>query len=587
MKVVQISKKALVLGSVRLTKPSLTLGRSPTCDFVLRAKGVKPVHFLLEWMGTGDFDSNQGHWSLFDISQTQGEEQAHKAVEGIILSKSKNKVGLYQFQLEEEKLAETELSRRILKEAYFDVPPPQISRAGMGSFSALEMVDVHIPSDAIVNISHYSNVKKSDLLRGALPLEIKWSESSKDFIEIHLPNLSAFKVFNKGEPVVTASSQLDLKRGDLIQIRAREHDYFLRIVDWIFVEKAKKQWVQDPIFRWMAAAILVFLGLGYYLLNVAEIKVESKPPPPVRVARVDVVEVPKPVVKPPPPPPRPVVEEKKPEVAPPPVIKHEITSEKKDAATKAAPSRVRRDPEKPPKAGLNSVAKKADVNAVGLLSAVKKSNPNTISADQVMNEVIVSDVAEGKGPAKVVIEQSASGVIGVNSDKVKKTGGNLVEASSTLSGVEVEDSHSTGGLAVKGGTGEGLGLALKGKLEKSLGSGSGTTDGGTFSESISGGLTKDQIRKALAAHRREIRACYEKALLVSSRIGGRVAYKWHISPSGSVTSIQTLKSELNLPQLEECVSGVIKDINFPESLSGQPTTVLYPFVFQSGNNGGG
>lgn len=587
MKVVKITQNSLEIGHVRLTEPSLTLGRSPTCDFIFRVKGIKPVHFLIEWMGTGDFDPNQGMWTLLDISKTQSMAQESASAEGVVLSESDTVVGGFQFSLSEERLAETELGRRVLKEAYFDQDlEAEIVASSSRRIPALEMVDVHLASDAIVNISHYPKTSKNKKLSDDLNATIIWNAPDEHFVELDFSKQHGILVYSKGEPVqLSQGSKLKLQRGDLYQLRWSDHDYFVRMVDWIEVEKSKQEVLQDPIFKVGAIVLCILFALGFYLLNDPNIQVVEAPKPPPRIARVDVIEPQKNL------PPTPKLPEEKPleqeksaeEKKPEPVVKHEVKKKEPDAGAKAAASKVQREKEKPPKAGLNNMAKKADVNAVGLLASMKKNKPTTISADQVINDGIVSDLATNSGPTKVVIQQSAGGIISADADKKVKNSGGLGRASSTLQGVDVENPNSKGSLALKGGSGEGLGLTLSGKLKGSLGSGDGSIENGTFSESVSGGLTKDQIRKALAEHRREIRACYEKALIVKSKIAGRIAYKWHIAPSGSVTSIQVVRSEVGLPQLEDCVGSVIKAIKFPEAPSKLPTTVIYPFVFQSGN----
>ena len=68
MKFLKVSHSTLELGKVMLSEPMLVLGRAPSCDLVLRAPSVQPVHFVVEWLGTGAFDANVNRWSITDVA---------------------------------------------------------------------------------------------------------------------------------------------------------------------------------------------------------------------------------------------------------------------------------------------------------------------------------------------------------------------------------------------------------------------------------------------------------------------------------------------------------------------------------------
>lgn len=56
MKAVKILLQNRELERFALDRPTVFIGRSPSCDVVLRVPGLRPLHFLLEWVGEGNFD---------------------------------------------------------------------------------------------------------------------------------------------------------------------------------------------------------------------------------------------------------------------------------------------------------------------------------------------------------------------------------------------------------------------------------------------------------------------------------------------------------------------------------------------------
>ncbi|MBL0219355.1 MAG: AgmX/PglI C-terminal domain-containing protein [Myxococcales bacterium] len=85
------------------------------------------------------------------------------------------------------------------------------------------------------------------------------------------------------------------------------------------------------------------------------------------------------------------------------------------------------------------------------------------------------------------------------------------------------------------------------------------------------------IRRQIRVHLREIRACYEKALVKEPKLEGRVVATFTIGKTGAVTAS---KAE-GLPAIDGCIAGVIRTIKFPPSPPSKGfINVSYPFVFQ-------
>ena len=103
MKILTLSRNKLEIATTQLTKPLLIIGRSPTCDVVLRAPGIKAIHFIVEWLGSGVFDSSKGNWSIVDVSTS--EENA----EGVVLGKAPITIGDLSFRVIDSVLESSEM----------------------------------------------------------------------------------------------------------------------------------------------------------------------------------------------------------------------------------------------------------------------------------------------------------------------------------------------------------------------------------------------------------------------------------------------------------------------------------------------
>src|SRR6516165_42917 len=113
MKILSISKNGRELATETLTSPLVIVGRSPTCDIVLRMKGVLPVHFIVEWVGAGAVGEDEGVWTVFDISKNSPmrEKDSGKkgAGEGIVIGDKPVKSGEFEFRFRDDRLRETTL----------------------------------------------------------------------------------------------------------------------------------------------------------------------------------------------------------------------------------------------------------------------------------------------------------------------------------------------------------------------------------------------------------------------------------------------------------------------------------------------
>ncbi|MGE4232956.1 MAG: TonB family protein [Bacteriovoracia bacterium] len=145
-----------------------------------------------------------------------------------------------------------------------------------------------------------------------------------------------------------------------------------------------------------------------------------------------------------------------------------------------------------------------------------------------------------------------------------------------------------GGLSNKGSGGgkKGSGLGALGSGGNLLG-GTGklaVQSGGVSEPIVLGAIDEDAIRRAIEAHRDEIKYCYEKEINAENPdLSGRVAVRWVIGASGTVTNAGIASSSMKNANVEGCVVAVIRRIPFPPVRGGGIAEVTYPFVFKPAN----
>ena len=95
---------------------------------------------------------------------------------------------------------------------------------------------------------------------------------------------------------------------------------------------------------------------------------------------------------------------------------------------------------------------------------------------------------------------------------------------------------------------------------------------------VRGHLSREAIAGVVRKHLREIQYCYEKNLLLNSKLAGKLIMEWTIATSGSVTTVKNKLNTMNSPAVAMCISGKIKGWKFPRPKGGI-VVVSYPFIF--------
>jgi predicted component of type VI protein secretion system len=97
---------------------------------------------------------------------------------------------------------------------------------------------------------------------------------------------------------------------------------------------------------------------------------------------------------------------------------------------------------------------------------------------------------------------------------------------------------------------------------------------------VRGHLSRDAVARVVKKHLRQIQYCYEKNLLLSPKLAGKLIMEWTINMAGSVSVVKTKHNSMKSPAVAMCISAKIKGWKFPKPKGGV-VVVSYPFIFNS------
>ncbi len=610
--ILKISKHKLDLARVELTGPSLLIGRSPLCDQVLRAPGILPVHFLLEWIGEGEFNPNEGMWTLFDMGHLlssldlkfqSDSSYGDLSAEGIIIDDDQQYLGL-NWSIVKDRIQATNFRKGIistqLKASTQEETSSEVKKL------AIEIACLSKKEQSIQEIWHFFDQNtKPDLSKRPIPFEIHWSkEKEANFIFNSAPSA----IFNLKGQKININQNLNILPQETYIIHFAEEIYFTRFVNRVEFNAINLGFFQDKF--WIATFVsLVFFCFILFGINKIPFSTNNNTSnEELRIVKIVEMEVLNPVpvlekISPPVPIPtsEPVMAEvKKQEVAPlkeNPVSSKQLisTSLKKESGDSAAVQASTKTESGKITTGLNAPAKISDVNAVGLLGIMKKQagigRSKHISAETI-SQTTVDNTASGTDQKGVIVHVAKMGVIGINKSNTggggENNNSNLMEAQTTLRGAKDFSANSSGPLARSGGIKNaysiGSGLASSATTSTGTGLGKKGVGGGSSSASdlgdVAGGLSKSQVYNVIKAYRRAIRTCFESALMLRNDLNGTLRLRFVINLSGAVNEVKIVNTDMKSNILESCVIQVIKQMEFPESPNQLATTVIYPFVFR-------
>ncbi|MEK6705957.1 MAG: AgmX/PglI C-terminal domain-containing protein [Bdellovibrionota bacterium] len=102
----------------------------------------------------------------------------------------------------------------------------------------------------------------------------------------------------------------------------------------------------------------------------------------------------------------------------------------------------------------------------------------------------------------------------------------------------------------------------------------------TVNSIVEEGLTKDEVGQTIHRHLKEIRYCYEAAILRNPATEGRLIINFIISGSGGIRSSQVKTSTVSDTGLDNCIIQRLTAWRFPQTKGGIDVAVSYPFIFK-------
>lgn len=268
------------------------------------------------------------------------------------------------------------------------------------------------------------------------------------------------------------------------------------------------------------------------------------------------MEKPKPKPTPTPKPPEKKVVEKKPE----PRKQQVVKAVKKPIKTPKVVAKVNKFPMevKNPVKNAPPPTKVENLGALGALGAVSKNAPT--------NQVTAININPNAGgmPNKA----NTGGIIGA-----------LPSSNGTLVAGGGSSRVKTKGMGYGTGTGYGI-QGLKGTAGSRGVAGAIVGQPKLASLAKEEGLTRAQVMAVVQKYLGEIQHCYERSLLASPNLAGRMEFEWDISAGGSVTSVRVKRSTVaGGDSLGECVKGIFAGMQFPKATNGATTTPNIGFPF--------
>lgn len=449
----------------------------------------------------------------------------------------------------------------------------------------LESKQLRMFDTLVVGPDHHAGV--------AIPQFRKYREMAKlttQGLKLNVPSSLECKLLSDGKSwgAVTYNNAMNksmarIEAGESIAIKIDEFTFlYLKLIPTT-VDLAKPMRFGSDLKVWeiflssgFLHVLLLFLAL---LFAPAEVEIPKLENVPKRYAKL-LVKKPVPVKPKPKPktePPKPKLEPKKPEPKARPLKKKLVERKPKPKSIKKVlmkkpvkkinkyPLKLKSKTVAPSKkkrvAKDSSKVQNKNMKNMGALGALLKTPSASPSVD--IASININKNAGGpSGPTK---KSNALSKLSSKNGRLSNSGSNTRVSTK---GAGVGDGSSYGVQGLKGSAG---GQAQIGQV--------GRPDVGSFSKTE--GLSTKEVMAVVNKHLGEIQACYEKALVSSSSLVGRVEFEWLISPTGKVGKVRVKKADLkgDGSKLTSCVMGVIRTMRFPKASNGESTSPSIGFPF--------
>ncbi len=97
---------------------------------------------------------------------------------------------------------------------------------------------------------------------------------------------------------------------------------------------------------------------------------------------------------------------------------------------------------------------------------------------------------------------------------------------------------------------------------------------------LQGAIGPEAIKKGLRDGQPGLQACWEAAVRKDPLQGGRIELRFIVGIDGDVNDAAVRASDLDNPQLEDCIVRAFEDMHFPAPTGGGVATVDYPMVLE-------
>ncbi len=255
--------------------------------------------------------------------------------------------------------------------------------------------------------------------------------------------------------------------------------------------------------------------------------------------------------------------------APPPPKPEPVIKEKPIEKT-ASPGKVK----DPNPGGSKPAGKKVASMGVGAFSKQLQSLRSSLDVAKLQaRNTNVKTGAAARSTRSVLGRDSATKTSGGINTSVMSSNGSgtqLAGRSGVAVGSPFGDGNGDGGSGYGNGTGTGYGN----------GSGSGRGGGGgKHGSSVAGGRDMESIRRVFEQHKGAIYAIYNRALRMDPEIRGKYVFHIVIEPSGVISSIELISSELGDSALENKLLARIRGIDFgPDDVVATPVNYKFDFL---------
>jgi hypothetical protein len=94
---------------------------------------------------------------------------------------------------------------------------------------------------------------------------------------------------------------------------------------------------------------------------------------------------------------------------------------------------------------------------------------------------------------------------------------------------------------------------------------------------VTGGMAREVVRRVIDRQRNKFQYCYEKHLLVDSRVQGTLKVALEILPSGKPENVGTLGIE---GEVAACTKRVLEYVEFPKPQDGKGVAVKFELTLK-------